>query len=82
MVRAFSPREFSFSKPGALPRAGMASGRWPSDFTAPKVRLIIAWAIGPGAEAAKVKAARGWIPAFEAKIQRALARVRCTAPTP
>ena len=68
-----------FRFPGALPRAGMASGLWPLDSAAPKVQLIPAWANGPGAEAARLEAVRGLIPAFEAKIQRVLARVWGTA---
>ena len=70
----------------------MASGLWPSEqttaglsrcpsnFSAPKARFIIAWATGPGAEAARLEAVRGLLPAFEAKIQRTLARVWGTAP--
>ena len=83
---------FLSSEPGALPRAGMASGLWPSepragmsgrrpsDFSAPKARLMIAWGIAPGAQAARLEAVRGLLPAFEAKIARTLARVWGTAP--
>ena len=56
-------------------QAAIAFGRWPSDSAAPTVRTIPAWAIGPGAEAARIEAVRGLIPAYEAKIQRVLARV-------
>ena len=71
--------DFRSLEPGALPRADMASGLWPSSFSAPKARLMIAWGIAPRAEAARLEAVRGLIPAFEAKIQRTLARVWGTA---
>ena len=54
-------------------------GLWPSDYAAPTVRMIPAWAIGPGAEAAQIESVRALIPRYEAKIQRLLARVWGTA---
>ena len=71
---------FLSSEPGASPRAGMASGLWPSDFAALQIPLpplaeqerIVAEL---DAEAARLEAVRGLLPAFEAKIQRVLDRV-------
>lgn len=70
--------------PGALPRAGIASGLWPSSAESlqiplppkPEQERIVAEL---EAEAAKVEAVRGLVPLYESKIQRTLARVWGTA---
>ena len=67
-------------EPGALPRAGMAAGRWPSENASVKIplpplteqRQIVAEL---DAEAAQIESVRALIPRNEAKIQRLLARV-------
>lgn len=70
-----------FQKSGTLPRPALASGPWPLPYPAPKVRSIPAWGHAPEAEAGRMEAVRGLIPAFEAKIARTLARVWGTPPT-
>ncbi len=75
---------FGVRFPGALPRAGIVSGHWPSERASVQIPLpplseqerIVAEL---DAEAARMEAVRGLIPAFEAKIQRVLARVWGTA---
>lgn len=71
-------------EPGALPRAGIASGLWPSESANVPIplpplteqRQIVAEL---DAEAAQVEAVRALVPRYEAKIQRLLARVWGTA---
>ena len=71
-------------EPGALPRAGIASGLWPSENASipiplpplPEQKQIVAEL---DAEAAQIESVRALIPRYEAKIQRVLARVWGTA---
>lgn len=72
--------DFLSLKPGALPRAGMASGLWPSERSQIEIPLpplaeqerIVAEL---DAEAARLEAVRSLLPRFEAKIQLVLDRV-------